>query len=205
MIAPLLLPLADFKTISVEASSSPSASAVRTEIIWAFALLALLLLLFPLPPLWRAIRPAPKTAPEHWILIDGSNVMHWQDNSPSIEPVKKVVARLRDLGYMPGVMFDANAGWKLAGRYLHDNDFARMLKMEPRQVMVVPKGTQADSYLLESAREFGARIVTNDRFRDWSDKHPEVATPGFLIRGELCDGAILLPGLEQRQRTAQSA
>jgi hypothetical protein len=157
--------------------------------------------------LW-ARRPratAAQTEDETWILVDGSNVMHWQDNSPSIEPVRKVIARLRDLGYVPGVVFDANAGWKLAGRYLHDDDFARMLKMEPRQVMVVAKGTQADPYLLETAREFGARIVSNDRFRDWAEKHPEVTQPGFLIRGNLRDGAVRLAGLEQAEPVASGA
>ena len=41
-------------------------------------------------------------------------------------------------------VFDANAGWKLAGRYLHDGDLARILGLEERQVLVVPKGAQAD-------------------------------------------------------------
>jgi hypothetical protein len=205
MIASVLLPLADFKTITVDASTTPSVSTVGTEIAWALGLLGLLLILFLLPRLWRAVRPVPKAAPENWILVDGSNVMHWQDNSPSIEPVRKVIARLRDLGYVPGVVFDANAGWKLAGRYLHDDDFARMLKMEPRQVMVVAKGTQADPYLLETAREFGARIVSNDRFRDWAEKHPEVTQPGFLIRGNLRDGAVRLAGLEQAEPVASGA
>jgi len=205
MIASFLLPLADFKTITVDASTTPSVSTVGTEIAWALGLLGLLLILFLLPRLWRAVRPVPKAAPENWILVDGWNVMHWQDNSPSIEPVRKVIARLRDLGYVPGVVFDANAGWKLAGRYLHDDDFARMLKMEPRQVMVVAKGTQADPYLLETAREFGARIVSNDRFRDWAEKHPEVTQPGFLIRGNLRDGAVRLAGLEQAEPVASGA
>jgi hypothetical protein len=124
--------------------------------------------------------------------------MHWQDNTPSLETVRKVVDQVRSLGYVPGVVFDANAGWKLSGRYLHDQDFARLLGIEPRQVLVVAKGTQADPFLLQTAREFGARIVTNDRFRDWSEAHPEVQTPGFLIRGGAVEGTIRLKGLNPR-------
>lgn len=203
MIATVLLPLADFKTITVDSQSGPTVQTVTTgEIAWALVLLVLLLIVLLLPRLWRSIKPRSKPVPENWILVDGSNVMHWQDNTPKLEPVKLVIGQLRRLGYVPGVVFDANAGWKLAGRYLHDGDFARMLGLEARQVLVVPKGTQADPYLLETAREFGARIVTNDRFRDWVEKHPEVATPGFLIRGDLRDSSIRLAGLEQGQEAA---
>ena len=149
--------------------------------------------------LWaRRPRPAIRFKDEAWILLDGSNVMHWQDNVPSVAALTGVVQRVTELGYVPGIVFDANAGWKLAGRYLHDGDLARILGLEERQVLVVPKGSQADPYLIETAREFGARIVTNDRFRDWADLHPDVLTPGLLIRGGIRDGQVWLSGLEAR-------
>ena len=127
--------------------------------------------------------------------------MHWQDNRPNLDPVRAVVRQLINLGHVPGVVFDANAGWKLMGRYLHDGDFARLLGLETRQVLVVPKGTQADPFLLQTAREFGARIVTNDRFRDWADAHPEVLQPGFLIRGFIRDGSLRLDRLDAEVHT----
>lgn len=139
------------------------------------------------------------TRDEAWVLIDGSNVMHWQDGVVALTPLTEVIGRLKELGYVPGVVFDANAGWKLAGRYLHDSDLARLLGLEPRQVLVVPKGTQADSYLLETAREFGVRIVTNDRYRDWAVAHPEVLEPGFLVRGGMRDGRAWLKGLDAKE------
>jgi hypothetical protein len=163
-------------------------------LLFAAALIAVFLFL------WSARRrsPAADTSDESWVLVDGSNVMHWQDQRPSLDPVKAVVAQLSAQGHVAGVVFDANAGWKLMDRYLHDGDFARLLGLESRQVLVVPKGTQADPFLLETAREFGARIVTNDRFRDWADAHPEVQEPGFLIRGGMRDGAVWLEGLAAR-------
>ena len=132
---------------------------------------------------------------EAWILIDGSNVMHWQDGVPDLAPLLGVVERLQDMGYVPGVVFDANAGWKLQGRYLHDAELAWLLGIEDRQVLVVPKGSPADAFLLETAREFGVRIVTNDRYRDWAGKHPEVQDPEFLIRGGVRAGEVWLSGL----------
>ncbi|MFO1203436.1 MAG: hypothetical protein U1E58_12450 [Tabrizicola sp.] len=177
----------------------PIPTDLGTEVVVAVGLLLLLLAaLFLVPRLWSSPPPAPRPVDEDWVLIDGSNVMHWQDNTPSLETVRRVVDQVRSLGYVPGVVFDANAGWKLLGRYLNDQDFARLLGIEPRQVLVVPKGTQADPYLLQTAREFGVRIVTNDKFRDWSEAHPEVRTPGFLIRGAAAEGAIRLNGLHPR-------
>ena len=133
------------------------------------------------------------------IVVDGSNVMHWQDGVVALTPLTEVIGQLKELGYVPGVVFDANAGWKLQGRYLHDSDLARLLGLETRQVLVVPKGTQADTYLLETAQEFGVRIVTNDRFRDWAEAHPQVLEPGFLIRGGMREGRAWLKGLDARK------
>jgi Zc3h12a-like Ribonuclease NYN domain len=149
--------------------------------------------------LWRRRKPgrAQKVSAKSWVLVDGSNVMHWQDQTPSLEPVKAVVELLIAQGQVPGVVFDANAGWKLRGRYLHDGELARLIGLASRQVLVVEKGTPADPFLLQTAREFRARIVTNDRYRDWADKHPEVLEPGFLIRGGIREGKVWLQGVEQ--------
>jgi hypothetical protein len=199
MLATLLIPLADSKTIRIVVPTEPAVSDLGAELTEALALivpvLVLLLFVFFLVRLWRFVWPAPPVVEEDWVLIDGSNVMHWQDNRPSLETIGKVVGLVRASGYVPGVVFDANAGWKLAGRYLHDGDFARLLGLEPRQVLVVAKGTPADPFLLQTAREFGARIVTNDRFRDWAAENPDVLKPGFLIRGKVFGGEIVLEGL----------
>lgn len=195
-MGPFLLPLLDVKTIRIEPPFEPVPSTLGTEAVVAVSFLALFLAaLFLLPRLWRSVRPVPRVVGEDWVLIDGSNVMHWQDNTPRLETVRKVVDQVRSLGYVPGVVFDANAGWKLAGRYLHDQDFARLLGIETRQVLVVEKGTQADPFLLQTAREFGARIVSNDKFRDWSEAHPEVRQAGFLIGGRAEESGISLNGL----------
>ena len=167
--------------------------------LWALAILLVLVFLV----LWTRRRArAGRGDDEAWILVDGSNVMHWQDNVPTLAPVHAVVQELRRLGYVPGVVFDANAGWKLQGRYLHDGDFARLLGLERRQVLVVAKGTPADPFLLQTAAEFEARIVTNDRFRDWADAHPKVREPGFLIRGGMRDGKAWLAELRAAPTTS---
>jgi hypothetical protein len=127
----------------------------------------------------RALRPRPGP----WILIDGSNVLHWRDGQPEMATVHLVVQELTQRGFSPGVMFDANVGYKIGDRYQDDAELARQLGLPADRVLVVPKGTPADTYLLQAARNLNARVVTNDRFRDWTEAHPEVLTPGFLIRG----------------------
>ncbi len=127
-----------------------------------------------------------------WVVIDGSNVMQWKDGTPQIEAVRDVISRLTALGYAPGVVFDANAGHKLMGRYRHDHAFGKLLGLPHDRVMVVAKGTPADPAILAAARDLGAHIVTNDRFRDWAETHPEIAKPGHLIKGGYRDGQVWL-------------
>ena len=133
-----------------------------------------------------------RAAPQRKVIVDGSNVMYWKDDTPQIDTVREVLDRLAALGFTPGIIFDANAGHLLAGRYLHHAAFAGLLGLAEDRVMVVDKGTPADAAILAAARDLGARIVSNDRYRDWLDQHPEVGRPGALIRGGFADGALWL-------------
>lgn len=141
---------------------------------------------------WLARKRTARTAAARWIVIDGSNVMHWKDATPRLETLREVVTHLEDLGLVPGVVFDANAGYLISGRYQHDHALGRMLGIPADRVLVVDRGTPADPTILAAARSLGARVVTNDRYRDWAGQHPEVATPGFLIRGGYREGRLWL-------------
>ena len=140
----------------------------------------------------RRGRSALQRAAPKYVVVDGSNVMHWKDNVPQIDSVRAVVDKLTAAGYAPGVVFDANAGHKLMGKYKHDDAFAKLLGLPADRVIVVNKGTPADPVILASAKALGARIVSNDRFRDWAETHPEVATPGHVIAGGYRDGQVWL-------------
>lgn len=135
---------------------------------------------------------ARKQTPPRYVVVDGSNVMHWKDNVPQIESVRAVVSQLTAAGYAPGVVFDANAGYKLMGKYRHDDALGKLLGLPQDRVMVVNKGMPADPVILASAKALGARIVSNDRFRDWADTHPEVRVPGHVIAGGYRNGQVWL-------------
>lgn len=153
--------------------------------------LALALLLLPaiLGAVLRLLRPRHRRPKA---VIDGSNVMHWRDNMPVISVVAEAVQALERHGYEVGVIFDANAGYKIADRYLGERALKRMLGLGGNSVLVVPRGEQADPWLLDFARRSGAVIVSNDRFRDRLAEFPEIAEPGRLIRGGHRDGRLWL-------------
>ncbi|WP_223428951.1 NYN domain-containing protein [Tateyamaria pelophila] len=127
-----------------------------------------------------------------WIIIDGSNVMYWKTDKPQLETVREIVKKLIGSGWSVGVVFDANAGYLVSNKYRHDAYFAKKLGLPEERVMVVPKGTPADPFILTAARDYKARIVTNDRFRDWAADYPEVLTAGFLVRMKNRDGRLCL-------------
>lgn len=136
------------------------------------------------------VRPAVETRPS--VIVDGSNVMHWRDNTPQVQTLREVILALEQAGLSPGVVFDANAGYKLVGRYLHDRALGAMLGLPAARVMIVARGEPADPTILTAARDHGVRIVTNDRFRDWADSFPDIATAETLIRGGYRGGQLWL-------------
>ncbi|MDF0597329.1 NYN domain-containing protein [Psychromarinibacter halotolerans] len=144
-----------------------------------------------LAALWRR-RPGRSGKSRPVIVIDGSNVMHWDDGTPSLKPVKALLDHLARSGYSAGIVFDANAGYKLFGRHMNDQALARMLSLKTDHVLVVPRGTPADPFILDAARKMNARVVTNDRFRDWADGYPEVRSRDYLIRGSFRSGQLTL-------------
>ena len=142
--------------------------------------------------LWlRALRPV-VAADVPWVILDGSNVMHWRDGIPQVETLREVIVALERAGFAAGVVFDANAGFKLVGAYLDRRDLSDLLGLPESRVMVVPKGEPADPVILRAARDHGVRVVTNDRFRDWAEDFPDVAATAALIRGGYREGRLWL-------------
>jgi hypothetical protein len=135
---------------------------------------------------WRRRPPVP------WIVVDGSNVMYWEAETPSLDTVRHVLRAVEAEGLVPLVWFDANVGYLVGGRYLRPEKLAKKLGLRQGQVLVAPSGTPADPLLLDEATRLGARVVTNDRFRDWAAAHPIVREPGMLVRGRVRDGTPTL-------------
>lgn len=183
MIGPLLLVLLSLLGLGA-ALALPGLSDLT--LIAAPALIAALILL------WRTARNPRTAQPAPPVIVDGSNVFYWQDGTPRIDPLLLVLRDLEARGYKPGVVFDANAGYLLEGRYRHHRAMSRVLGLPEDHVHVVAKAEPADRLVLTAARDLQARVVSNDRFRDWAEDFPEVLTPGFLIPGGFRDGVLWL-------------
>jgi Zc3h12a-like Ribonuclease NYN domain len=148
----------------------------------------------PVVARWADVWSRARKQPGRVIVIDGSNVMHWNGGEPQLETVRAVVDHLATLGFSPGVVFDANAGHILTGKYRHHAAMGSLLGLPEDRVMVVDKGTPADPIILAAAEDAGAQIVTNDRYRDWADAHTWLREPGRLVRGGYVEGKLWLDG-----------
>jgi rRNA-processing protein FCF1 len=126
------------------------------------------------------------------VVVDGSNIMHWHEGEAEVQTIKDVMAHLEGQGYQAGLIFDANVGYKLYGKFQGNRALARKLGVSADQVVVVDKGQPADQLILDVARKLDAKIVSNDRFRDWLDDYPEVLEPGRLIRGHIDESGVVL-------------
>lgn len=174
------------------------------------AMIGLYLIVFVLVLIFRARRSTveppvvEQQPPKAYILIDGSNVMHWDQNEPKLQPVIDVIRLLHQRGYTAGVMFDANAGYLLSREFMRERDFALILQLPSDQILVVNKGVPADLDLLKAARKYDAKIVTNDRFRDWAKDFSEVRTRGHLVHGGYHKGKLWLDFDGSRPRASKT-
>ncbi len=194
MIAPTLLFFASLLVIGIALLVMQSTNLALLAALCSIASLILLVQGY--------IRHRRAKARANWLILDGSNIMHWKDNTADIATLRAVTDYLSQLGYTPGVVFDANVGYKISNRFLDDRALAKLLHLPRNQVMVVPKGTPADPTILTAAHDFGARVVSDDRFRDWEQTYPEINEPGFLIRGGYQNGELWLDLPTASQRSA---
>jgi len=132
--------------------------------------------------------------PANAIVVDGSNVMHW-GGDPSAPTIAKVVDALENKGFAPIVIFDASVGYRLSDRYMNERTLAPMINMAASRVYVVHKGVVADEVILDFATTHDLRIVTNDRYKDWSVQFPLIKKKGRLVKGTVKEGSVMLNGI----------
>lgn len=101
-------------------------------------------------------------------LIDGSNVAHaTEGEKPKLENIRLVRERLEEQGYETVIVVDA------ALRHQIDERDAYEAMVDDGSIRQAPAGTDADFFILSFARELGATIVSNDRFKDRAEAFPE--------------------------------
>ncbi len=123
--------------------------------------------------------------PGSLVLVDGSNVAHSSEGEqPRLANITAVCDKLREEGYEPLVLVDA------ALRHQIDDRGGYEVLVEAGVLRQAPAGTDADYFILSFARELGASIVSNDRFRDRQKTFPEAGKR--LIRYMIVKGEVVL-------------
>ena len=102
------------------------------------------------------------------VIVDGSNVAHCTEGEPPhVANLLAVREKLCEEGLEPIIVADA----ALRHQIDEPDRYERMI--EEGLVRQAPAGTDADYFILSFARELGAGIVSNDRFRDRIKQFPE--------------------------------
>lgn len=102
------------------------------------------------------------------VIVDGSNVAHATEGAPpSVNNLVVVRNKLRAESLDPIIVADA------ALRHQIDDPDAYERLIDAGYVRQAPAGTDADYFILSFARELGACVVSNDRFRDRVKQFPE--------------------------------
>ena len=131
--------------------------------------------------------------PANAIVVDGSNVLHW-GTDPSVKVLSQVLRSLERAGHVPIVFFDASVGYVLDDHYYDEARLADLIGISASHVCVVDKGVVADEAILSFATDYGLRVVTNDRFRDWRDRFPHAARKNALLSGSWREGTVVWRG-----------
>lgn len=135
----------------------------------------------------RDLRLDAKTA-----VFDGSNIYHFgRANGLDAQPLGEIAHQLRDQGYRIVCFFDANIFYTLDehGAFLSTQRHSPALLedifgLRKDEIYVVPSGVQADKYILESLRQLPISFaVTNDRFRDYTNKYATVMRDNHWRKG----------------------
>ena len=126
------------------------------------------------------------------VLVDGSNVAHsTEGDKPLVANLLAVRDKLKEEGFDPIIMADAALRHQIDDQKVYED------MIESGSVRQAPAGTDADYFILSFARELGADIVSNDRFRDRIKQFPEARER--VIRYMIVNDEVVLERRTQRR------
>ena len=137
--------------------------------------------------------PPPMTKKSRIAIVDGSNVAHATEGGEArLANLQLMRDKLVEKGLDPVLVVDA------ALRHQIDDPAAYEKMVEDGELKQAPAGTDADYFILSFARELGARVVSNDRFRD---RMPEFKDIGRrLIRYMIVENEVVFEQRNGRRR-----
>jgi hypothetical protein len=119
------------------------------------------------------------------IVIDGANVAYEERSAggkPKLSNLLKVRREIEERGIEAIILVDASL------KYDIDDQQQLETLIRSQQVRQVPAGTDADFFIIQLADQLDARIVTNDRYKDYADRYAWIAerrVPYMIVKGEV--------------------
>lgn len=119
------------------------------------------------------------------IVVDGANVA-WdeqtKDGKPKVSNIVAMQQALQKEGFDPIIIIDA--------RLRHDIDDPGRLEslIDGQHVRQSPAGTEADYFVLMTAKQQDSRFVTNDTFEKYRDEYDWIwdrRTPFMIVEGQV--------------------
>lgn len=119
------------------------------------------------------------------VVIDGANVAYEERSAggkPKLSNLLKVKLELEGRGFEAVIIVDASL------KYDIDDQAQLETLIRSQQVRQVPAGTDADYFIIQFADQLDARVVTNDRYKDYAEQYPWVTQrrmPYMIVKGEV--------------------
>ena len=119
------------------------------------------------------------------VVIDGANVAYEERSAggkPKLSNLLKVRRELEERGFEAVIIVDASL------KYGIDDQAQLETLIRSQQIRQVPAGTDADYFIIQFADQLDARVVTNDRYKDYAEQYPWVAQrrmPYMIVKGEV--------------------
>ena len=119
------------------------------------------------------------------IVIDGANVAYEERSAggkPKLSNLLKVKRELEERGCEALIIVDASL------KYDIDDQTQLETLIRSQQVRQVPAGTDADYFIIQFADQLDARVVTNDRYKDYAQQYPWLTQrrmPYMIVKGEV--------------------
>ena len=127
------------------------------------------------------------------VVIDGANVAYEERSAggkPKLSNLLKVKRELEERGFEAVIIVDASL------KYGIDDQAQLETLIRSQQVRQVPAGTDADYFIIQFADQLDARVVTNDRYKDYAEQYPWVTQrrmPYMIVKDEV----VLYDGHQQ--------
>jgi hypothetical protein len=111
------------------------------------------------------------------IIIDGMNVMMAGEKTGKVAKLEKVLDALERAGLYTCTICDATVKHKVENWLIFEKKYEKWMN---KKIFICPANTPADAWIIPFARDNKALILSNDTFKEWESKYPDL--PKHLVK-----------------------